>query len=85
VLVIFTIAGTMLVLEGLGDIEGFSDEFMGSGMGAISFFQMIYFSFMTISTVGYGDFTPTTVLSRFFACVSIFVGVTVITHINTLP
>lgn len=67
----------MLVLEGLGDIHGFADRFMGSGMGRISFFQMIYFSFMTISTVGYGDFTPTTVLSRFFACVAIVGGVTV--------
>jgi hypothetical protein len=35
----------------LGDIVGFSDQFFDSGMGGISFFQMIYFTFVTISTV----------------------------------
>lgn len=49
--VVFAIAGTFFVLEGLGDIEGFSDSFVDSGMGGISFFQMVYFSFVTISTV----------------------------------
>ena len=39
VLVVFTISGTMWILEGLGDIEGFSDQFMASGMGGISFFS----------------------------------------------
>ena len=42
-----TIAGTVWVLEGLGDIEGLADQFTASGMGAISFFQMLYFSFVT--------------------------------------
>ena len=74
-LVVFTIAGTMWILEGLGDIEGLSDAFLMSGMGGISFLQMVYFTFITISTVGYGDYSPSTVLSRIFTIVTIFVGV----------
>jgi len=42
----------MWVLEGLGDVEGWADEYIHSAMGGISFFQMIYFTFITISTVG---------------------------------
>ena len=37
--VIFTIAGTVWVVEGLGDIPGFFDATISSGMGDISFFQ----------------------------------------------
>jgi hypothetical protein len=40
VLVVYTIAGTIWVLEGLGDITGFTDRFMPAGMGGISFFQV---------------------------------------------
>ena len=75
VLVVFTISGTFFVLEALGDFEGFYDKFVNSGMGAISFFQMVYFTFITISTVGYGDYSPTTVASRIFSVVAIFAGV----------
>ena len=46
---IFVIAGTMFVLEGLGDNQGFTDSFAEAGMGGISFFQMVYFSCITIS------------------------------------
>jgi hypothetical protein len=51
ILVVFSIAGTLWVMEAMGDIEGFADQFTDSGMGKISFFQMVYFSFITISTV----------------------------------
>jgi len=51
-MVVFSIAGTMWILEGLGDVEGYADQYMIAGMGEISFFQMVYFTFMTISTVG---------------------------------
>lgn len=42
VAVIFTIAGTCLILEGLGDIPGFYDATISSGMGDISFFQSAF-------------------------------------------
>ena len=73
--VVFTIAGTTWVLEGLGDVPELADTFMASGMGPISFFQMVYFTLITISTVGYGDYSPSTVLSRAFVVLSIFAGV----------
>jgi len=80
--VVFFISGTLYVMEGLGDIEGFSDQFIDSGMGEISFFQMVYFSFVTISTVGFGDFSPTTVLSRTFIIFAILGGVSFFSHIS---
>jgi len=80
--VVFTIAGTMWVLEGLGDIEGFQDAFMNAGMGSISFFQMVYFTFITISTVGYGDFSPSTVPSRIFVVFAIFAGVSFFSYMS---
>ena len=40
-LVVFGIAGTMWTLEALGDIRGLEDSFAFSGMGGISFFQVM--------------------------------------------
>lgn len=39
--------------------------------------QSFYFSVVTITTVGYGDFTPTNDLSRLFAAIYILVGVSI--------
>lgn len=39
--------------------------------------QCFYFSVVTLTTVGYGDFSPTTEVSRFFTAVYILVGVTI--------
>ena len=80
--VVFSIAGVMWILEGLGDIDGFSDKYMNSGMGGISFFQMIYYTFITISTIGYGDYSPTTVFSRFFIIFGIFAGVSFFSYMS---
>lgn len=46
-----------------------------AGMGQISFYQMCYWIFVTISTVGYGDYAPTTILSRTFTILFILGGV----------
>jgi hypothetical protein len=48
--VVVTISGTMLILETLGDIPAFEDRFWVTGMGDVSFFSMMYFAFITIST-----------------------------------
>lgn len=37
--------------------------------------QMCYYTLVTISTVGYGDYAPNTVLGRIFAVVIIAGGV----------
>ncbi len=39
--------------------------------------QSFYFSVVTISTVGYGDFTPTNDLSRLFTAIYILIGVSI--------
>jgi hypothetical protein len=82
IVVVFSIAGTFYVMESLGDIKGFSDQFIDAGMGEISFFQMVYFTFVTISTVGFGDYSPTTVLSRIFIIFAILGGVTFFSYIS---
>jgi hypothetical protein len=68
-------AGLLFTLEALGDIAGLNDIFIDAEMGSISFYQMCYFIFVTISTVGYGDFAPKTVLGRAFVGVVITGGV----------
>ena len=68
-------AGALYVLETLGDVGGMVDVVLEAQMGEISFYQMCYFIFVTISTVGYGDFTPRTVLGRAFVGVVIAGGV----------
>jgi len=67
--------GTVMVLEILGPIPGAKDPTLATGMGDLSFIQMIYWIFTTISTVGYGDFSPTTIPSRFAICIFIVLGV----------
>ena len=79
---VFIVSGTMWMLEALGEIEGFTETQLAAGMGPISFFQMVYFTFTTISTVGYGDYSPSTVLSRSFIVVSIFAGVTFFSYMS---
>jgi len=39
--------------------------------------QSFYFSVVTLTTVGYGDFHPTSDLSRLFTAVYILIGVTI--------
>ena len=36
-------------------------RFVDSAMGGISFFQSAYWSFTVMSTIGFGDYSPTTV------------------------
>lgn len=55
------------------------------GVGTLSFhhleewnwIQSFYFSVVTITTVGYGDLTPTNDASRLFAAIYILIGVSI--------
>ena len=42
-----------------------------------SWFDSLYFSVITLSTVGYGDFSPTTTVSKLFTVVYIFLGISI--------
>ena len=63
------------VFEALGDPAHISDPTVVAAMGDVSFYQMCYFVFITISTVGYGDYSPRTVLGRAATVVIILAGV----------
>lgn len=50
----------------------------GSCMEPWTVIDALYFSMVTMSTVGYGDLTPSTSGSKVFTCMYIFVGITVV-------
>eukprot|EP00930_Biecheleria_cincta_P002328 TRINITY_DN103339_c0_g1_i1.p1 TRINITY_DN103339_c0_g1~~TRINITY_DN103339_c0_g1_i1.p1 ORF type:complete len:1070 (+),score=160.59 TRINITY_DN103339_c0_g1_i1:48-3257(+) len=78
-----SLVGTVFNLEIIGDPEAIKDEFIQTPMGDLSVMQMTYWIFTTISTVGYGDFSPTTVLSRIFIIFAIVVGVVFFSNLAT--
>jgi len=50
-------------------------RFVDSAMGGISFFQSAYWSFTVMSTIGFGDYSPTTVsteIARARCCFSLY-------------
>lgn len=50
-----------------------------------SWIDSMYFSVITLSTIGYGDFSPTSDLGKIFTIIYIIVGVGIIlSFINTL-
>ncbi|XP_055332968.1 calcium-activated potassium channel slowpoke-like [Paramacrobiotus metropolitanus] len=49
----------------------------------LSYFESVYFSFVTLSTVGYGDINPETTLGRLFCCV--FVMTSLALFASTIP
>ncbi|CAK9076176.1 unnamed protein product [Durusdinium trenchii] len=72
---IVCMAGTMFALEVVGEIPGLEDSFITVQMGDLSIVQMIYWITTTVSTVGYGDFSPTTLPARITIIFFIFGGV----------
>lgn len=76
VALILIMAGTIFTLEILGDPDFLEDNFVQTpGGDNISFFQMVYWIVISITTVGYGDFAPRTLMSRIFTSMFIVVGV----------
>jgi len=66
-----TFAGVIFLAETLGEPEFLYSTTVPTAMGNLSFLQLIYWIFTTISTVGYGDFSPTTNVSQL--CVILFI------------
>ena len=54
----------------------------------LSFIDALYFTIVTISTVGYGDISPTNIASKIFSIVLIIIGIgtflTIITNITQI-
>lgn len=76
-------ASTMLLVETLGDVYIFDEASLRTHNEKgkeISFFIMLYYSFVTISTVGYGDIYPESGLGRIVAIVMIFGGILFFTN-----
>ena len=72
-------ACTILTFETLGEFplfRGITYEW--------TVFNSIYFIFVTLSTVGYGDMSPSTVIGRMHIIVFIVVGIIVFTESSTL-
>mmetsp|Transcript_1656 Transcript_1656/g.2859 ORF Transcript_1656/g.2859 Transcript_1656/m.2859 type:complete len:1195 (-) Transcript_1656:59-3643(-) len=79
---LFTIAAVMFTLEVLGEFSFLKDKFTLTNMGPVSMYQMMYWMMTTVSTVGYGDFSPTTMPSRLWIFLVIPAGVIFFTVIT---
>ena len=75
IVVVMLFSGGMYMVETLGEVSWLIDVTMQTDMGDTSFFSLCYFTFVTISTVGYGDYSPTTVFGRLFVIIVILGGV----------
>mmetsp|Transcript_22587 Transcript_22587/g.52364 ORF Transcript_22587/g.52364 Transcript_22587/m.52364 type:complete len:1354 (+) Transcript_22587:312-4373(+) len=75
--VIIIISGTLFIFEILGEVSLFEDYFLHrDDVVGISFLSMCYFTFITISTVGFGDYSPKTTFARIFIFFAVMGGVT---------
>eukprot|EP00929_Paragymnodinium_shiwhaense_P033130 TRINITY_DN18250_c0_g1_i1.p1 TRINITY_DN18250_c0_g1~~TRINITY_DN18250_c0_g1_i1.p1 ORF type:complete len:1238 (+),score=258.29 TRINITY_DN18250_c0_g1_i1:134-3847(+) len=73
---VICMGGTIYVLEILGEIPGYASVTgIETDMGTLTFVQMTYWIITTISTVGYGDYSPTTMPSQCFVVIFIIYGI----------
>lgn len=77
---VYILAGGVQLLEIPGDILGSSFESIWVPLGEWHFFNAVYYVVVTLSTVGYGDYTPLTILGRLFVVFMIVVGVIIFSN-----
>lgn len=81
--VVVMIAGAMLTCEILGDPPFLQDSCVQSvSSDPISFMNMVYWTMVSITTVGYGDISPKASLSRILSSFCIVIGVATIFRIQ---
>ncbi|VEL34292.1 unnamed protein product [Protopolystoma xenopodis] len=76
----FSGAGMMHLLENTGDPFGKTPY---ANAIELTYMQSLYYCLVTMSTVGYGDVTPQTVLGRAFAC--LFILFALATFASAIP
>ena len=74
VAICFTFSGIYFMLENLGNIP-LQDAAQEKAFN-FSFFDSVWFVFVTVATVGYGDIAPKSILGQISGVVMILVGVT---------
>lgn len=73
---ILAFAGITFVLEILGEVPFLeASNTVDTGMGQLTLFSTVYWVVETLTTVGYGDFTPTTVPSRVMCVFCMIAGI----------
>lgn len=77
----YTLAAGIQLLEVPGDL--LSPEFRAEwdAFGDWNFFNAVYFIIVTLSTVGYGDFSPSTVQGRIYTILIIIIGIVIFTSV----
>jgi voltage-gated potassium channel len=53
----------------------FAGGFIYSNIEGWRFFDSVYYTVVTITTIGYGDFVPQTDLGKFFTMMFVFLGI----------
>lgn len=73
---IFVMAGTIFTCELLGDPAFLADTYIQTAHGdEVSVAQMLYWIVISLTTVGYGDFAPKSLISRMLTAVFIIYGI----------
>ena len=77
-LISYIITVFMIIFLFAGAYLSNPDEFLVQGINNnLSFGEALYFSTITITTVGYGDITPLSKINRFLAATEAFLGMTI--------
>lgn len=79
----YTLAAAIQMLEIPGDLLTVSFRERWEEFGDWNFLNSAYFIIVTLSTVGYGDFSPTTVQGRLYALFIIIMGIIVFSSVIT--
>lgn len=77
----YALASGIQLLEVPGDLLSVEFRDTWFNYGDWNFFNSVYFVIVTLSTVGYGDFSPSTVQGRIFTVFMIIVGIVIFTSV----
>lgn len=72
---------TLAILETAGDPDGWSS--IVDPLQGFTLFNSLYFSVVTIATVGYGDIVPITFLGRLFTILFIIAGIAIVGQLTS--